>query len=335
MGQKTYWHLIPRRRIPSEYDVASSRLLYYPGRGLSVATPVAAWHARRQAAVPVAGTGWSSIDWERFEDPRRTTYAAYVARRRDREGFVDGLLASIDGGDYDRRLPPAWLAVLDRVIAPARYPCHGLQMVAAYVGHLAPAGKIAIAAGFQAADEMRRVHRLAYRLRQLQRTHPELGADSRAAWERDPLWQPLREAVERLLVAYDWGESFVGLALALKPAFDAVFTDHLGRLARRSGDDVLERLLFSFGEDARWHREWAAALVRTALAEAPACAAAFGEWLARWRPRARRAVEALRPVFEEMPDPEARLDFDAVLAAVSAVSDDLLSACGLGGGGGV
>ena len=46
-------------------------------------------------------------------------------------------------------------------------------MLAAYIGKMAPSSRITIAASFQAADEMRRVQRLAYRMRQLQVTHPE------------------------------------------------------------------------------------------------------------------------------------------------------------------
>jgi len=34
---------------------------------------------------------------------------------------------------------------------------------------------------------------------------------AKSLWENDPLWQPLRQFVERLLVTYDWGEAFVAL----------------------------------------------------------------------------------------------------------------------------
>ena len=78
-----------------------------------------------------------------------------------REAFVNGLLDSISD-DYDRGLSPQWMAVLDRVLAPFDIPGHGLQMVAAYIGNMAPSSRITIAATFQAADEMRRVQRLAY-----------------------------------------------------------------------------------------------------------------------------------------------------------------------------
>jgi len=71
-------------------------------------------------------------------------------------------------------------------------------MTAAYVGSMAPGGRIVVACLFQAADEMRRIQRLAYRMRQLQGTHPGFGSESKSAW--DPHWQPLRAVIEKLLV---------------------------------------------------------------------------------------------------------------------------------------
>jgi len=57
--------------------------------------------------------------------------------QRTREAFVNGLPDSISD-DYDRGLSPQWVALLDRVLAPHPYPGHGLQMVAAYIGNMAP-----------------------------------------------------------------------------------------------------------------------------------------------------------------------------------------------------
>ena len=41
---RTYWHLLGTKRVPSEYEIVSSRLLYYPGRGFEVKVPAAAWY---------------------------------------------------------------------------------------------------------------------------------------------------------------------------------------------------------------------------------------------------------------------------------------------------
>ena len=43
---------------------------------------------------------------------------------------LNGILEEIEVSGYDGRFSPQWLHVLSRVVAPLRYPGHGLQMVA-------------------------------------------------------------------------------------------------------------------------------------------------------------------------------------------------------------
>jgi toluene monooxygenase system protein E len=289
--QRTYWHLADLGRKPTDYDIASTRLLYYPARGFETEVPLAAWYRKHQHDSELA-----CHDWERFRDPRETTYARYVELQRTKEAFVDGALAAAEGSERDR-LSPGWLAKLAGVVPPLRYPVHGLQMIAAYIGQMAPSGRIVIASLMQAADETRRIERLAYRMRQLQDIDPGFGADARARWEAGPSWQPLRELIERLLVTYDWGEAFIALACVVKPRFDALFTTHLADLARRAGDDAFANMMFSLGEDCRWHRDWTRALVDVALADRPENRAVIEGWIVRWSPLAVRAVASLAAEF--------------------------------------
>src|SRR5204863_1759615 len=61
---RTYSHLEGQRRIPSEYEIVTTNLLYYPARGFEVEVPVRAWYDRHQR-----GGGLACSDWERFRDP--------------------------------------------------------------------------------------------------------------------------------------------------------------------------------------------------------------------------------------------------------------------------
>ena len=300
--RRTYWHLEGLRRKPTDYDIATSRLLYHPERGFAVAGSAADWYRRHQRGSPL-----TAGDWDQFRDPRATTYTSYVDRQRTGEAFLDGLVRAADDGGA-RGLPAPWLEVCERLVAPLRYPVHGLSMAASYLGSMAPSGRIAVVALFQVGDELRRVQRLAFRLRQLQELHPGFGDDSRLRWERAPEWQPWREVIEHLLATYDWGEAFAGLCLAIKPAFDELFLGQLGRRAAADGDGVLAGFCFSLGEDAAWHRDWAAALVRLAITDRADNRARLGGWIARWQPRAAAAVAAIA---DALGDPRIAADVDA------------------------
>ena len=323
--QRTYSHLERLDRRPTDYDIGSSDLLYYagrganesaagsPARGFEVWTPLAAWYERYQRGSPL-----QAVDWERFRDPRETTYAKYVELQRAKEAFVDGLFAEGEATDQGARLSPEWLATLSSTLPVLRYPVHGLQMIAAYVGQMAPSGRIVIASALQSADEMRRVQRLAYRTRQLMDVSSGFADRARTEWQTAPAWQPTREAIERLLVTYDWGEAFVASNLVFKPRFDELWTARLATLARRAGDDLLAQVLFSLGEDSRWHGEWSRALLRMALQDRPENAGVVAAWVARWTPLARRAMSAFAGIVDA--DEAARIE---------ALCDQHLAALGI------
>jgi toluene monooxygenase system protein E len=297
--QKTYWHLLSQRRMPTENEIVTSKLLCYTGEGFTgkrfeLDVPLKAWYRRYQEESPLVCSSW-----EKFRDPRETTYTKYTGLQRDKEIFVDAILDEIELTGYDAPLRPAWLQILARVVAPFRYPGHGFQMIASYFGQMAPSGRITIVAALQSADEMRRIQRIAYRIRQLQQIYPGFAADSRTLWQTDSMWQPLREVVEKLLVAYDWGESFVGLNLVLKPMVDELFMKYLSELALSQDDYLLGQIFYSLNEDCQWHRQWSESLVRVAIEDNVRNKGTIQGWINRWYPFAARAVHAFAPLFED------------------------------------
>jgi toluene monooxygenase system protein E len=282
---KTYSHLAGERRLPTEYEIVTSKLLYYPEKGFEVEVPARAWYEKHQR-----GGGLTFADWEKFADPRATTYSSYTALQTAQEGHLAGVLRSWETAEHDPALLASWRETFLRTLAPLRFALHGFQMIAAYVGQMAPSGRIAVAALLQTADELRRVHRIAYHMGLYRRQRPQAD-ESRAAWQDDPAWQPLRRAVEQALVTYDWGEALVALNLCLKPMVEALFFTELARLVRDERDFLLGEVLSSFDEDGRWHQAWSAALVRMIASEGDN-AGALRDWIARWWPRAGEAVRA-------------------------------------------
>src|SRR6201989_3421569 len=329
-GRQTYTRPAAGRRVPLEYELVSTDLHYnHPMRfELPAANPVVAWYYRYRE-----GSALRARDWERFSDPRRTTYRAYTVLQDGREDVVDGLLREIDDTGYDRNLDQEWVRFLDRWYSPPRFPVHGLQMLGAYVAQMASASRITNCAAFQSADELRRVQRIAYRTLQLSgppletrargRGGPapaplETGAAGRhrAAWEDAEAFQPLRELIERALVAYDWGEAFTVTNLVIKPRIDRLVNQEMaGTLATANGDPILASIHFSLDEDARWHRAWTTALLRYLIDDTPANAEMVSGWVRKWSPLASRALEAFAGTLAEAPVP---LDANAVTARISS-----------------
>src|ERR1051326_1098971 len=120
-ARRTYWHLEDAKKKPTEYDIVTSKLLFYPERGFEVDTPIADWYAKFQK-----GTKLVAKDWDAFRDPRETTYTKYTELQKTKETFVDGLLSALEATQYDAGLSKSWLETLAQVLPTLRYPVHGL-----------------------------------------------------------------------------------------------------------------------------------------------------------------------------------------------------------------
>jgi Methane/Phenol/Toluene Hydroxylase len=280
-------------RKPSEYEIVTHNMNHTVGAmPLEMGAEVHGnqWLLRHRDGIALKVAGLES-----FRDPDQMTYRKYTQAMDEQEIYVDGLLQNYsDVQRSDHKLAPAALDLLAAVLTPARYLGHGLQMVSAYVQQLAHSSYLANCAAFQTADQLRRVQRVAYRTRQLAAPHPErgFGVAERQRWERDPDWQPAREAIERLLLAYDWDHAFVGLNLVVKPVVDALFLKGFADLAREHGDELDALIAENLYLDAERSRRWTVAACR-AMAQADAANSnVLRERLAQWQPLGQKVIES-------------------------------------------
>jgi len=278
-------------RKPNEYEIVTHDL----NHTITGPTPLEmgpevqgnVWLRRHRDAMPL-----TVPDWNGFRDPDQMTYRKYNTVQDQQETYVDGLMAEFTSKQSDHSLSPAAVDLLAAVLTPSRYLSHGLQMLSAYVQQLAPSSYIANCATFQTADQLRRVQLAAYRARQLYETYPDryFGTAERAQWEQAPGWQPVRELVERMLIAYDWHDAFVGTQLVLKPVTDLLTLREFARVARAKGSDLDALIADNLYNDAARSQRWTAACTRFLISAGDGNRAALLETLARWRPLGEAAI---------------------------------------------
>jgi toluene monooxygenase system protein E len=284
------------RRVPTEYEIVTHNLTYSarPGRAAALeegpASPANRWIRTYRDESPL-----QADDWNAFRDPHQLTYRKYVALQDESETVIASLLDKYSDARHDDGLDAAWVGALARTFTPLRYPLHAFQMCASYVGQIAPTSYVTNAAAFTAADMLRGVSLVAYRTRELQAAHPGAGfaTGERAIWETDANWQPLRRALERALVVFDWAESFCAVNLVLRPAFDAYLYGSLAEVARENGDELTWLLLANLRADGERCRDWSIALARFAHAQRAGNPAVLRDWLEAWEPAADEIAEGL------------------------------------------
>ncbi len=302
-GLKTWSALARNKRRPSEYEIVTTNLqtrnrVRDQAYELSPAPNLAMndWYRRYVFDSPL-----QHDDWEQYRDPDELIYRVYTRSQDSQEEYIDGLLNEHDEINYDSELLPEWLETLATLYAPRRYLQTTLQMGAAYLLQIAPASTITAAAGFQEGDEFRWLQRIAYRTRELANAHPYIGFGSgeRGHWENLPAWQGLRELMEKALISYDWGESFVAINLVAKPAADETLRQ-LAATARRFGDPLLALLADNQLRDSDRSRRWSAALVDF-CGTRPENREVVGKWIEKWTPLAEEAIRGYCTALPESP----------------------------------
>ncbi len=263
-------------------------------------------------------------DWDSYRDPDTLTYKAYVSMQSEAEARVAGVLQAHAEAGSDSALSAGSVALLGHLLTPSRYLCHGFQQVEAYIGYMAPSSYITNAAGFSAADFLRRVTTIAYRTRELQLARPEsgIGSAERSLWEEHASWQPARKAVEYALVSYDWGEAFTALNLVLGPTLDDVLLTQLGHAAKAGGDDLTWLLSSFLAADSQRRGRWSRQLAELAIAQRPENREVLGRWIERWSARADDAAYGLGQFLETLP--ESGVPAGEVAAHARAARDGFL-----------
>jgi toluene monooxygenase system protein E len=242
---------------------------------------------------------------------------------------VEVLLDEFGKVNHDASLLPQWLQVLATVFTPMRFPAHAFQMMQAYLGQIAPSSYITNCAAFAAADLLRLVSLVAYRTRQLQMAHPDVGfaTGERQTWETHPNWQPTRLALETALIAYDWGECLTAVNLVLRPTLSEILLRQLGIVADANRDQLTWLLLSNLSIDAERNARWSAALARYAISQRPENAPVLRHWVQRWTPKADEAATGLATLLSELP--EISRDADTTVAAAKAARERVLSEAGV------
>ena len=325
---RTWSSLGDLRRIPSEYEVVTHNLNYTnrPNRTSALesnpTTPVNMWYLTYRDRSPL-----QADDWTAFRDPDELTYRKYVTMQDEQETVVEGVLDEYGSAQHDETLSESWHGCLGTLFTPTRFPVHAFQMCTAYFAQMAPASYISNCAVFGAGDLLRRVSMVAYRTRQLaDATSSSIGRDERRIWERHEAWQPAREALEKLLIAYDWGECFTAMNLVLRPMLDEILIRQVAHLAHDNSDELTWLLLSNLAVDSDRCTRWSTALSQYAIGHRDGNRDVLQRWVDRWTPRAEAAATGLAQLF-----PPGGRAADTVVDAARSAQRRVLSEAGLAG----
>jgi len=324
-GPPLFRYLPAGKRRPSQYEEVTVHTQWspttYATQGFFCRGP-----GGRQVWDP-RSTRITAGDWWGFRDPHQLWYRPYVEMQARSEDSIE--LAS-DGAHLSgalQNITEAWRDVLGRYYGAYRFYEYGLFLSLSYVQREALSDVVGTTAVFQGMDRDRHAQAIALHCMDLEEAIPGFSSEgSRAAWLQDPMLQPSREFVERLMACRDWVEILVAINLVLDPLVSVLLTrSFFARLAPRHGDTVTPVILDTVEIDRKRHLDTISALVRFLIADTGSNRAIIQGWVDAWLPLARRAQQALRPLYERLEEST----FDGHLRTVGEDWASLVAASGL------
>ncbi len=333
MARKTFEHLEGGRRRPDVYEEVTAYVQWgetFRGKFPNLPNEGANYHYPEHYKLGYwdpTKTRWTSAQWESYRDPNKLTYRSYHEVQSEREAALEMVIQAARAEHAVRYLDPEWVETLRMFFAPMRFAEWGISMAHQYVGRFAISSLITNPSILQVFDELRHTQRIAEWTHDLEAEHGGFGG-YRAQWLQDPMFQPIREYLERVCVLRDWGEAVVATNLVLEPLLQRLLYRTMSDLGNAHSDSVLPHFAYSVYCDEERHWGWAAALAAMLNAESEENLATTIGWVEAWTPLAVASVEALAPVFSGVGNHRV---FDAALSEARSLSAEVLDAAGVAG----
>ncbi len=247
--------------------------------------------------------------WFDFRDPARHWQRTYVRMQAEQERSIERACEDAARSGAFKDIDPVWL----QKILGVHYRVWSYFEYAVFRA-FAPAQREALSDTlgnvlcFEAFDRMRHAQAIVIYLMDLEDNIEGFhDGGSKEVWLKDPVYQPLRELAEKLMLETpDWAEVGVVTNLIIDPIVSALGLSQLvRRFAPFHGDTVTPFIIGTVERDRERNRAWADSFVGLVtgpdVPEAEANLIVIQGWIDKWTPLALEAADALAPIFEEAP----------------------------------
>ena len=330
-NSRHYNYFTPRKRRASVYEDVTVDVQPDPERHLSQG-----WiygFADGVGGYPHEWTALKSSDWHAFLDPNeeweQTIYRTTANVVRQVQQTIANAKAAHAFAGWNR----SWVTAVERHVGAWAHAENGIGLyVYTATQRSAPTNMINNALAVAATHKLRFAQDLMlYNLDVSEEVEDFDGEAHRRAWQTDPVWQGVRENVERLTAIRDWAEAFFATAVIFEPLVGELFrSDFVMQVAAPQGDYVTPAVMGTGEADAARERRGARHLFELLLNDPQHGGEnreLLQQWLARWTPLSLTAARRLQPVWSQVS--EKVVSFEDSFGRATLRFDDLLDELGL------
>lgn len=300
---RTYNYFTPQKQRASVYEDVTVDVQPDPERYLTQGWLYA--FANGEAGYPKDWTQLKSSDWHAFRDPNQEWEQTIY---RNNANVVRQIQLNIDNAKLQKAFAAwnkQWSQVVARHVGAWMHAEHGLGM------HLfvpaqrdAPTNMINNAISVNSMHKLRFAQDLAlYNLELSEQIAGFEGQVHKSAWQDDPIWQGVRENVERLTAIKDWAEAIFAANIVFEPLVGELFrSNFVLQVAAPNGDYVTPSIVGAgendYERDLRYTTELFSLLVNDTQHGSDNRTILQG-WTQKYLPLSLRAARDLQPVWSQ------------------------------------
>lgn len=321
---RTYNYFKPAKLRATTYEDVTFDVQPDPDRHLSQG-----WlygFADSPGGYPKDWTTLKSSDWHQFRDPNEEWEQTIFRNNANIVRQVQQNLANAKAANAFAGFTPSWIRFVERNIGAWMHAEHGLGMhVFVAAQRSAPTNMLNNAICVNSIHKLRFAQDLV--LYNLDLSESDIGFDGevhREVWQSDPVWQGVRENVERLTAIGDWAEAVFATNVVYESLVGVLFRSHLVmQIGARNGDYVTPTIVGAGENDYARDLNYTRVLF-SMLANDPEHGAANKEvmngWLAKWIPVSLAAARALQPIWSQPLEKTITFETSLDLSKASLVS---------------
>ncbi len=300
---RAYNYFKPQKQRASVYEDVTVDVQPDPERYLTQGWLYA--FANGDAGYPKDWTLLKSSDWHAFRDPNQEWEQTIY---RNNANVVRQIQLNIDNAKLQKAFAAwnkQWSQVVARHVGAWMHAEHGLGMhVFVPAQRDAPTNMINNAISVNSMHKLRFAQDLA--LYNLELSEQIAGFDDKvhiSAWKEDPVWQGVRENVERLTAIKDWGEAVFATNIVFEPLVGELFrSNFVLQVAAPNGDYVTPSIVGAgendYERDLRYTSELFSLLVND-KEQAEANRSVLQAWVNTYVPMSLKAARDLQPVWSQ------------------------------------
>jgi len=241
-------------------------------------------------------------DWYALKDPRQFYYGAYVQSRAKMQEAAESSYAFFEKRNLEHYLSDDVKNTLITYLIPLRHIENTANLNNMYGCAFGYGTAITQALLYNAMDRLGIAQYLSRIGLMLDGNTGQSLIESKQHWMENPAWQGVRALCEEMTTVEDWFEVVLAQNLVLDTLIFNLFYEQFDeKLASMGGRDIA--MLTEFMQV--WNKDvtkWFDSIIKTLATESDANKALLHSWIVQWK---EKAIEALRPVINEVLEPAA------------------------------